>query len=91
VVDEKSTKKKSNRKVLTGSVVSDKMQKTVVIRITRRKLHPLYKKYVTKTKKIKAHDERNECSIGDIVRVIESRPLSKDKNWRLLEIVEKAK
>ena len=90
-MDEKSTKKKSNRKVLTGSVVSDKMQKTVVIRITRRKLHPLYKKYVTKTKKIKAHDERNECSIGDIVRVIESRPLSKDKNWRLLEIVEKAK
>jgi len=90
-VDEKSAEKKSNRKILTGSVVSDKMQKTVVIKITRRKLHPLYKKYVTKSKKIKAHDERNECSIGDIVRVIESRPLSKDKNWRLLEIVEKAK
>jgi len=90
-VDEKSAGKKSNRKILTGSVVSDKMQKTVVIKITRRKLHPLYKKYVTKTKKIKAHDERNECSIGDIIRVIESRPLSKDKNWRLLEIVEKAK
>ncbi|MBA7523774.1 30S ribosomal protein S17 [subsurface metagenome] len=90
-MDEKSAEKKSNRKILTGNVVSDKMQKTVVIKITRRKLHPLYKKYVTKSKKIKAHDERNECSIGDIVRVIESRPLSKDKNWRLLEIVEKAK
>ncbi len=83
--------KKSNRKTLTGSVVSDKMEKTIVLKITRRKLHPLYKKYVTKSKKIKAHDERNECSIGDIVRVIESRPLSKDKSWRLLEIVEKAK
>jgi small subunit ribosomal protein S17 len=83
--------KKSNRKILTGSVVSDKMEKTVVIKITRRKLHTLYKKYITKSKKIKAHDERNECSIGDIVRVIESRPLSKDKSWRLLEIVEKAK
>lgn len=83
--------KKSNKKTLTGSVVSDKMQKTIVIKITRRKLHPLYKKYVTKSKKIKVHDERNECSIGDIVRVIESRPLSKDKSWRLLEIVEKAK
>ena len=83
--------KKSNRKTLTGSVVSDKMQKTIVIKITRRKLHPLYKKYVTKSNKIKAHDERNDCSIGDIVRVIESRPLSKDKSWRLLEIVEKAK
>ncbi|HEB09661.1 MAG TPA: 30S ribosomal protein S17 [Spirochaetales bacterium] len=91
MVDEKSAEKKSNRKILTGRVVSDKMQKTVVIKITRRKLHPLYKKYITKSKKIKAHDERNECSIGDIVRVIESRPLSKDKNWRLLEIVEKAK
>jgi len=91
MVDAKSTVKKSNRKILTGSVVSDKMEKTAVIKITRRKLHPLYKKYVTKSKKIKAHDERNECSIGDIVRVIESRPLSKDKNWRLLEIVEKAK
>ncbi len=90
-MDEKSAEKKSNRKILTGRVVSDKMQKTVVIKITRRKLHPLYKKYITKSKKIKAHDERNECSIGDIVRVIESRPLSKDKNWRLLEIVEKAK
>ena len=83
--------KKSSRKTLTGSVVSDKMEKTIVIKITRRKLHPLYKKYITKSKKIKAHDERNECSIGDIVRVIESRPLSKDKSWRLLEIVEKAK
>lgn len=90
-MDAKSTVKKSNRKILTGSVVSNKMEKTAVIKITRRKLHPLYKKYVTKSKKIKAHDERNECSIGDTVRVIESRPLSKDKNWRLLEIVEKAK
>jgi small subunit ribosomal protein S17 len=71
--------------------VSDKMEKTIVIRIDRRKLHPLYKKYITRTKKIKAHDEGNLCQIGDIVKVIESRPLSKDKRWNLLEVLEKAK
>ena len=83
--------RKSNRKILTGKVVSDKMIKTVVVEITRRKLHPLYKKYITRTKKIKAHSEKNQCRVGDIIRVIESRPLSKEKRWRFLEIVEKAK
>ena len=67
------------------------MEKTIVVRIERRKLHTLYKKYITRTKKIKAHDEQNACQIGDLVKVIETRPLSKDKRWRLLEILEKAK
>lgn len=84
-------KNKRNRKTLVGTVVSDKMEKTIVIRIERRTLHPLYKKYITRTKKIKAHDEGNLCQIGDLVKVIESRPLSKDKCWNLLEVLEKAK
>ena len=79
------------QKVLQGRVVSNKMQKTIVVEIHQRKLHRLYKKYLTRTKKIKAHDEKNECGIGDTVRVVDSRPLSKDKRWRLVEIVEKAK
>ena len=82
---------KRNRKTLVGTVVSNKMEKTIVIRIERRKLHTLYKKYITRTKKIKAHDEGNLCQIGDLVKVIESRPLSKDKRWSLLEVLEKAK
>jgi small subunit ribosomal protein S17 len=82
---------KRNRKTLVGTVVSNKMEKTVVIRIERRTLHPLYKKYLTRTKKLKAHDEGNICQIGDIVKIIESRPLSKDKRWSLLEVLEKAK
>jgi len=82
---------KSKKKVLTGKVVSNKMDKTIVVRITRNKQHRLYKKYVKTTKKIKAHDEKNECNIDDIVRVIETRPLSKDKCWRLLEIMERVK
>ena len=82
---------KRNRKTLVGTVVSNKMEKTIVIRIERRKLHPLYKKYITRTKKIKAHDEGNLCQIGDLVKVVESRPLSKDKRWNLLEVLEKAK
>ncbi|MCK5006018.1 MAG: 30S ribosomal protein S17 [Spirochaetia bacterium] len=84
-------KKQRNRKTLVGTVVSNKMEKTIVVRIERRKLHPLYKKYITRSKKIKAHDEGNLCQIGDLVKVIESRPLSKEKRWRLLEILEKAK
>ncbi|MBN2551882.1 MAG: 30S ribosomal protein S17 [Spirochaetales bacterium] len=84
-------REKRNRKTLVGTVVSDRMEKTIVVRIERRKLHPLYKKYITRTKKIKAHDEDNSCQIGDLVKVIESRPLSKDKRWRVLEILEKAK
>ncbi|MGO8692156.1 MAG: 30S ribosomal protein S17 [Rectinemataceae bacterium] len=74
-----------------GIVKSDKMDKTIVVEITMRKLHPLYKKYVTRSKRIKAHDEQNEAHEGDTVRVIECRPLSRDKRWRLAEIVEKAK
>lgn len=83
--------KRGKRKTLVGRVVSNKMAKTIVVQIERRKLHPLYKKYITRTKKIKAHDEGNLCQIGDLVKVVASRPLSKDKRWRLLEILEKAK
>jgi small subunit ribosomal protein S17 len=78
-------------KVLQGRVVSNKMQKTIVIEMTQRTLHGLYKKYLTRTKRLKVHDEKNACGVGDTVRVVETRPLSKDKRWRLLEIVEKAK
>ena len=76
---------------LTGIVKSDKMDKTIVVEITTRKLHPLYKKYVTKSKKIKAHDEKNEAHTGDTVTVVEARPVSRDKHWRLTTIVELAK
>jgi len=79
------------KQTLTGLVVSDKMEKTIVVEITTRKLHPLYKKYVTRSKKIKAHDENNEAHTGDTVSVVESRPMSRDKHWRLLNIVERAK
>ena len=79
------------KKILTGHVVSDKMQKTIVVQISSRQLHGLYKKYVSSSKKIKAHDEKNDAHVGDTVRVIESRPLSKDKRWRLIEIVERAR
>jgi len=79
------------KQTLQGTVASDKMDKTIVVEITLRKLHPLYKKYVTRSKRIKAHDEKNEAHVGDTVRVIECRPLSRDKRWRLAEIVEKAK
>ena len=79
------------KKVLQGRVVSNKMQKTIVVEIQQRKLHRLYKKYLMRTKRIKAHDEANDCKIGDVVRVVESRPLSKEKRWRLLDIVERAR
>jgi small subunit ribosomal protein S17 len=79
------------KKVLQGRVVSNKMQKTIVVEIQQRKLHRLYKKYMNRTKRIKAHDEANTCGIGDVVRVVEARPLSKEKRWRLLDIVEKAR
>jgi small subunit ribosomal protein S17 len=78
-------------KVLQGRVVSNKMQKTIVVEIVQRRLHNLYKKYLTRTKRLKVHDEANSCGVGDTVRIVETRPLSKDKRWRLLEIVEKAK
>ena len=79
------------RKTRTGKVVSDKMDKTIVVAIEDHVKHPLYGKIVKKTYKLKAHDEKNECGIGDTVKVMETRPLSKDKRWRLVEIVERAK
>lgn len=79
------------RKTRTGMVVSDKMDKTIVVAIEERVKHPLYSKIIKRTYKLKAHDENNECGIGDRVRVMETRPLSKDKRWRLVEIIEKAK
>ena len=79
------------RKTRTGKVVSDKMDKTIVVAVENHVKHPLYKKIVKKTYKLKAHDENNECKKGDTVKVMETRPLSKDKRWRLVEIVEKAK
>ena len=84
-------KRISSRKVRVGKVVSDKMDKTVVVAIADRVAHPLYKKIVGRTYKLKAHDENNQCGIGDTVKVMECRPLSKDKRWRLVEIIEKAK
>ena len=79
------------RKTRVGTVVSDKMDKTIVVAIEDSVQHPLYKKIVKQTYKLKAHDENNECNIGDTVKVMETRPLSKDKRWRLVEIIEKAK
>ena len=79
------------RKERVGIVVSDKMDKTIVVAVSERVKHPLYKKIVNRTKKFKAHDENNACGIGDKVLIQETRPLSKDKCWRLVEIVEKAK
>jgi len=82
---------RTSRKVRQGTVVSDKMEKTVVVAIERRVPHPVYGKMVTKTKRLKAHDEANSAKVGDTVRIVETRPLSKDKRWRLLEIVERAR
>ncbi len=79
------------RKTRTGVVVSNKMDKTIVVEIRTRVKHPLYGKIMNRTKSFKAHDENNECGIGDTVRIMETRPLSKDKRWRLVEIIEKAK
>ena len=79
------------RKTRVGVVVSDKMNKTIVVAVRDNVRHPLYKKIVKKTYKLKAHDEENQCKIGDTVKVMETRPLSKDKRWRLVEIVERAK
>ena len=79
------------RKTRVGMVVSDKMDKTVVVAIIDNVKHPLYKKIVKRTVRLKAHDEKNECRVGDRVEVMETRPLSKDKRWRVIEIIEKAK
>ena len=82
---------RGNRKTRTGVVVSDKMDKTIVVEIRTRVKHPLYGKIMNRTTRLKAHDEENACGIGDYVMVMETRPLSKDKRWRLVEIIEKAK
>ena len=79
------------RKTRVGVVVSDKMDKTIVVAVKDSVQHPLYKKIIKRTVKLKAHDENNECRVGDRVRLMETRPLSKDKRWRLVEIIEKAK
>ena len=82
---------RSLRKTRIGVVISNKMQKTITVAIERRVPHPIYKKYFKKTTKLMAHDEKNECQIGDRVKIMETRPLSLKKRWRLVEIVEKAK
>ena len=86
-----SESRTSRRKTRVGKVISDKMDKTIVVAVEDRVPHPLYKKIIKRTYKLKAHDENNECGIGDRVRVMETRPISKDKRWRLAEILEKAK
>ncbi|MGH7719346.1 MAG: 30S ribosomal protein S17 [Gemmatimonadaceae bacterium] len=91
IVRTEDTTKRNSRKTRVGTVVSDKMQKTVVVAIERRFSHPLYGKMVTRTKRVKAHDEENSAKAGDRVRIMETRPLSKDKRWRLVEIVERAR
>ena len=85
------TDMRNARKTRIGMVVSDKMQKTVVVSIERRVQHPVYGKMVRRTKKLKAHDEQNEAKTGDTVRIMETRPLSKDKRWRVVEIIERAR
>ena len=86
-----ATVERGERKVRLGTVISDKMDKTIIVQINTRKTHPLYKKTVQQRVRFKVHDEKNECGVGDLVRITETRPLSKEKRWRLIEIVEKAK
>jgi small subunit ribosomal protein S17 len=88
---ESDTTERNARKTRIGLVVSDKMAKTVVVSIERRVQHPVYGKMVRRTKRLKAHDEKNDAKTGDTVRIMETRPLSKDKRWRLVEIVERAR
>jgi small subunit ribosomal protein S17 len=88
---EKPATERNARKSRTGLVVSDKMEKTVVVAIERRVPHPVYGKMVTRTKRLKAHDEENSAKVGDTVRIVETRPLSKDKRWRVVEIMQRAR
>jgi len=88
---EQDIKTKSGKKEFIGTVKSDKMEKSIVVSIETLALHPLYKKYVKRSKKVKAHDEKNDAKTGDRVRVIECRPISKEKCWKLVEIIERAK
>jgi small subunit ribosomal protein S17 len=85
------TTERAMRKVRIGTVISDKMDKTVVVRVQTLKEHPRYRKHIRQSSRFKAHDEQNQCSVGDRVRIMETRPLSHDKRWRVVEIVEKAK
>jgi small subunit ribosomal protein S17 len=82
---------RKTKRSMSGRVVSTKMAKTIVLEVQVRTLHPLYKKYLTRTKRLKAHDEQSAAGVGDLVRVVESRPMSRDKHWRLVEILERAK
>lgn len=83
--------KRNIRKIRTGLVCSDKMDKTIIVTVERKLRHPIYGKYIKKTKKFHAHDEENTCRIGDLVKIMETRPLSKTKRWRMTEILERAK
>ena len=89
--DNAQTLNRTSRKTRIGTVVSDKMDKTVVVSIERRVQHPVYGKMIRRTKKLKAHDEQNDAKTGDTVRIMETRPMSKDKRWRVVEIVERAR
>jgi small subunit ribosomal protein S17 len=91
MTNEQQTAARGARKSRTGIVVSDKMDKTVVVAIERRVPHPIYGKMLTRTKRLKAHDEENSAKVGDTVRIVETRPLSKDKRWRLVEIMQRAR
>ena len=91
MAEEKTVRAKSGKKEFVGIVKSDKMDKTIVVSVQTTTLHPLYKKYVVRSKKVKAHDEKNEAKIGDRVRVVECRPISKEKCWMLESILERAK
>jgi small subunit ribosomal protein S17 len=90
-VEEQAVKTQSGKKEFVGIVKSDKMNKTIVVAVETKTLHPLYKKYVTRTKKVKAHDETNDAKIGDRVRVVECRPISKEKCWKLVAVLERAR
>ena len=89
--EETKSAERNLRKIRTGVVRSNKMDKTIIVTVERRVKHPIYGKFVKKTTSFHAHDEKNECTIGDIVKIMETRPLSKTKRWRLVEVIEKAK
>ena len=91
ITNPQQTEARNARKTRTGLVVSDKMEKTVVVAIERRVPHPVYGKMVTRTRRLKAHDEENSAKVGDTVRIVETRPLSKDKRWRVVEIMQRAR
>lgn len=90
MTQDNNIKQRNFRKTLTGYVMSDKMQKTIVVAIKTKIKHPIYGKFIKRTYKLKAHDENNQCKIGDKVKVMETRPLSKEKRWRLVEVIKKA-